>query len=587
MSFSWTPAGRRKSVPLRVEQCEDRVTPSWGSIPPSTITVPATATAVTLNASGDATTTASISSNEIDFYKFTVASGSTVLSALTPNSNMDTVLGVFDATGKRVAFNDDLSSTNRDSRATVVLAAGTYFLGITNYNLSAGGAYTWSINGPTPVGDDQFENNDSLATASNLGTITTARTVGNLILADVGDNFKFTLTTAGTTGKASIAFNNAQGNLDLQLFNSAGTRVGSSNGTGDTETISFDSLPVGTYTVRVTGSANPNYTLNITPPVPPPPPPPPPGSFTIQVRLTGGTPSQRAVFQQAADRWAQVIVADLPDTTFNGVPVDDLLIDASLNFIDGPGGILGGAAPDAFRPGSLLPIHGFMQFDTADLAQQEASGKLLALVLHEMGHVLGIGSIWQEKGLLQGAGSAAPRFTGANAIREYRAYFNNTATSVPVEGNSAGPGSADSHFRESVFGNELMTPFESPGVEPLSRVTIGSLQDIGYTVDYSVADNYVPGIPRVAGGSSGGSGSGGFNRVAGASTDLLAVGPRIDAAPETTTAKLPTAGRRPPRPETTASTVATTAPRATESDSDRTTYTPTTIGGLFTFDDEM
>ena len=46
-----------------------------------------------------------------------------------------------------------------------------------------------------------------------------------------------------------------------------------------------------------------------------------------------------------------------------------------------------------------------MQFDSADLASMEASGSLYGVILHEMGHVLGIGTSWAYRGLLTGASS--------------------------------------------------------------------------------------------------------------------------------------------------------------------------------------
>ena len=62
--------------------------------------------------------------------------------------------------------------------------------------------------------------------------------------------------------------------------------------------------------------------------------------------------------------------------------------------------------------------------------------------------------------------------------------------SVPVA-NVGGAGSRDSHWRESNMGNELMTPTYNGGIaNPLSRVTIGSLADLGYTVNMGVADPY-------------------------------------------------------------------------------------------------
>jgi hypothetical protein len=184
-----------------------------------------------------------------------------------------------------------------------------------------------------------------------------------------------------------------------------------------------------------------------------------------------------------------VITGDLPNANYRGVAVDDVLINASAVAIDGVNGILGQAAPDAFRAGSDLPYHGFMEFDSADMASLQQSGLLLSVILHEMGHVLGIGTIWTAKGLLQGAGSTNPIFIGANATAQYNQIFGTTAPGVPVE-NMGGPGTADAHWRESVLGTELMTGYASPGSNPLSKITIGSLADLGYVVNYAAADPY-------------------------------------------------------------------------------------------------
>lgn len=107
-----------------------------------------------------------------------------------------------------------------------------------------------------------------------------------------------------------------------------------------------------------------------------------------------------------------------------------------------------------------------------------------------MGHVLGIGTLWSRSGLLVGAGGANPRFTGAEATAEYNRIFGVNESSVPVE-NTGGPGTRDGHWRESVFGEELMTGFLD-GSLPLSRVTAASLGDIGYEVDLDAADSFVP-----------------------------------------------------------------------------------------------
>jgi hypothetical protein len=225
----------------------------------------------------------------------------------------------------------------------------------------------------------------------------------------------------------------------------------------------------------------------------------PSSSFDIVIDFSGDAAYQ-SYFDAAAARWEQVITGDLPgvfDSTYGSI--DDLLINASVVPIDGAGGILGQAGPDRFRSGSLLPYHGAMQFDSADLASMAANGTLSYVILHEMGHILGIGTIWSSLGLRNGF-----QYTGADALAQYRAVSGDaSATYVPLE-SGGGSGTAGSHWSESVFGNELMTGYISGTPDPLSVITIGSLQDMGYQVNYGAADPYtMPGhLQGLAMGSS-------------------------------------------------------------------------------------
>jgi hypothetical protein len=135
-----------------------------------------------------------------------------------------------------------------------------------------------------------------------------------------------------------------------------------------------------------------------------------------------------------------------------------------------------------------------MEFDTADLASMLSNGTLLGVIEHEMGHVLGIGTIWTDKGLLVGAGTSNPLFVGAQAKAAYNAIFGTNAAGVPVE-NTGGSGTRDSHWRESVFGSELMTGWVGPGSRmPISRITVASLADLGYSVNMAAADSFTPAI---------------------------------------------------------------------------------------------
>jgi hypothetical protein len=147
-----------------------------------------------------------------------------------------------------------------------------------------------------------------------------------------------------------------------------------------------------------------------------------------------------------------------------------------------------------------LPAVGQLSVDEDDLQALEARDQLENLLLHELAHVLGFGSsIWRTKGLLRNPSLPSSRgadthFSGAAAIAAFDQvggdqYFS--GDKVPVENREGGSGTQDSHWRQSVFVNELMTGFLLPGANPLSRVTIASLGDLGYEVDQAGADQFL------------------------------------------------------------------------------------------------
>ncbi|HWM03231.1 MAG TPA: leishmanolysin-related zinc metalloendopeptidase [Actinophytocola sp.] len=209
--------------------------------------------------------------------------------------------------------------------------------------------------------------------------------------------------------------------------------------------------------------------------------------FVITVRFVGGlTSGQQEAFARAADRWAQVIVGDLPDVVLDGETIDDVLILAEGARIDGVGDVLGEAGPTHIRVGGA-PCRGVMRFDEADLAQMESEGILADVITHEMGHVLGIGTLWED--LVQGAGTDDPRYIGQAAMIEYGRLRGGDPEPVPVE-NEGGDGSRDSHWRESHFRHELMSSAIGGIGNPLSRLTAASLIDLGYQVDLDAAESY-------------------------------------------------------------------------------------------------
>lgn len=212
----------------------------------------------------------------------------------------------------------------------------------------------------------------------------------------------------------------------------------------------------------------------------------------ITVRFVGQfTENQKTAFQIAAEQWGQILQGNLPKVELHGEVIDGVVINAAGVFLDGEGKQLAQAGPIDLRSNSLLPATGIMEFDIDDLAQVEREGNLVNLITHEMGHVLGFGSLWKDKGLLRDQGTANPTFIGKNAMREYAKLLgSNIPVPVPVE-NTGGTGVRYGHWRESDFGNELMSSYLGVDLNPISRVTIAAMEDIGYSVSYEIADSFI------------------------------------------------------------------------------------------------
>lgn len=137
--------------------------------------------------------------------------------------------------------------------------------------------------------------------------------------------------------------------------------------------------------------------------------------------------------------------------------------------------------------------------------------------LHELGHILGIGSLWSltnfPKTSYTEDSTTKYYYTGEKALAEYKNYFQdfsyNDFLGIPIEDDgssgtvnvhpeegSEGSVSSDDRYINGIFhpglDTELMTGWldSSPTNAPLSRITIAFLEDMGYNVDYSYANIY-------------------------------------------------------------------------------------------------
>lgn len=187
----------------------------------------------------------------------------------------------------------------------------------------------------------------------------------------------------------------------------------------------------------------------------------------------------------------------LPGVVISGI-IDDVVIYASVLPIDGPGRVLARAGPCFIRLTGRQTIIGTMQFDSDDTQTLIDQGRLRDVIQHEMLHVVGVGTLWDEYGVLAAAGTPDVRYTGALGVSGCIAIGGAAVCpgSVPVEA-TGGAGTADSHWRESVFGTELMTGFVGQS-NPLSSMTIQSLGDVGYVTNPGGADSYTVPSPSAS-----------------------------------------------------------------------------------------
>jgi Leishmanolysin len=217
--------------------------------------------------------------------------------------------------------------------------------------------------------------------------------------------------------------------------------------------------------------------------------------FNLWVDLEVSSETVRSFYNSAHARWTSIITGDSnPPRSSAFIPpeqrgpagppalLDDLYIYGADTCIDGLGKVLGQAGPTFVDSTSKRPVSGIMQFDRDDIAA--FINQFEEIILHEMAHVLGIGSLWDPSLFNFNVNGL---YTGAQGLDVWQNTFGCTGP-LRIE-NDGGGGAAGGHWEEDDLRTELMTGFLNSGVDnQLSELTIAALGDMGYTVDYDVAD---------------------------------------------------------------------------------------------------
>ncbi|MES3034639.1 MAG: hypothetical protein V4813_11645 [Gemmatimonadota bacterium] len=210
---------------------------------------------------------------------------------------------------------------------------------------------------------------------------------------------------------------------------------------------------------------------------------------------------QRVVLSMSrvAARWRQVIRA-APAGEFvrlelnecrNAVPVAQFItgVRVLIKLDTLPSRIAGQGGPCVIR-GNGLPLLGTVSLNILNWASL-SDRKLDDLIQHEVGHVLGIGTIWQRgifAPLVDGDTTALdPIFVGPNALAAFPKLGQSrrfTGRTVPLQLNVRG------HWRGDAFLGELMAPTLIAPAQPTSAVTVAALRDLGWVVESEAYDEF-------------------------------------------------------------------------------------------------
>lgn len=203
----------------------------------------------------------------------------------------------------------------------------------------------------------------------------------------------------------------------------------------------------------------------------------------------------------ARNRWESIIVEDdgYPPANIAGVvqrsdiatklprKVDDVYIAAAEEKIDGRGGILGMAGPTAQKlyNGRYVTVGGIMKFDSADINYMLSLGTWPNFIEHEMGHVLGFGTMFSSNGIHTGL-TEDDVYKGKYAREEWERL--GCSGDLPIE-TDGGIGTAGGHWDEQCLQDEIMTGWADDRMY-LSRLTIAAFKDLGFGVNMDAADEF-------------------------------------------------------------------------------------------------
>jgi hypothetical protein len=209
--------------------------------------------------------------DSLDYYKLVVETTGLASFKLTNmTANLD--LQLYNSAGSLIKWSYLAGSS--DEAIDYAIAPGTYYLRVNNYQSADNSFYTLSVNLPETSGNDLIgatsvgDAGGSISTAAgSIATDTTITgSVGYGYNTSAYDSLDYYKLVVETTGLASFKLANMTANLDLQLYNSAGSLIKWSYLSGASDDAIDYAIAPGTYYLRVNNyqsTDNSFYTLSV------------------------------------------------------------------------------------------------------------------------------------------------------------------------------------------------------------------------------------------------------------------------------------------------------------------------------------
>ena len=225
------------------------------------------------------------------------------------------------------------------------------------------------------------------------------------------------------------------------------------------------------------------------------------------------------IILSSVNRWESLVTIDTRFPSSQTITISFIIDTLGTNILGGAS-ITNSAYIDSYIYGNVIPSTADITMNNTYLyglkttIRNDGFSSYYHVLLHEIGHILGIGSFWYLTGCPKTGyddnGTTKHYYTGTNAFREYNSCFagfsNDAFLGIPIE-DDGGAGTSGVHPEEGGvssndryingilhpgLGTELMTGWldGSPVSTPLSKISLGFLEDIGYTVNYNLADVY-------------------------------------------------------------------------------------------------